>query len=560
MSTRQLHSVENTNRRSRAGGDRDVATSAAHREYTSYDIGTRATVVPIRSFDFKVKHRLDDGIDTDAVLSTATDPINILGPVIEGQIPVVTSQDPLSMLAAFNKRCNFMQAGRKDEISDVEFKQALAIIDALPNKFDPWYENEEDRLRWLDKFEPGKRKRMEHAWSTMSDAGIKDIRDKQLMVKIETLLKREDDEWAPRAIYIGSDYHNAIDGPPMMVAMERLCTLLDTDNDGVKLGSVDVKFGYKKNDVQLMSHLLSDDSLTNTAEGDYSRNDREQRSRVAYIVDHWLEKLNFDSETRKRMLESSEEYTVYAPICGLKARLSHQLPTGATCTTFRNSCFNAIMFAVACAQQKITRARALILGDDLLARTLQKINLVEWQNCIARFKMVLKAFAPTINGGATFLSRRVIHNTTVPCLMPKLGKALARFNVRASKNPAITDHEYMAGKSLAHAYEFRHVPTFSSMFIDRFNFHFPFLERNEEKEIVHDSWFLKISGLRTPVQVLAAVKNEKVLVSQEEMIDWLTETYDEFADDIIQFSHSIITGTEYEVIETHLFDALSIDF
>jgi len=345
------------------------------------------------------------------------------------------------------------------------------------------------------------------------------------------------------------------------VAMERLCALLDTDGTGVQLGPVDIKFAYKKNDVQLMEHLFRDSTLTNTAEGDYSRNDREQRSRVALIVDKWLEKLGFDPETRERMLQSSEEYTVYAPICGLKAHLKHQLPTGATCTTFRNSCFNAIMFAVSCIQQEVTRARALILGDDLLAQTLQALNLREWQNTVDRFKMVLKAFAPNSNGQATFLSRRVIQNTPVPCLVPKIGKALARFNVRASKNPAISDDEYMAGKSLAHAYEFRHVPCMARLFLHRFNIHSDRLVKDPDRDvIVHDSWFLKISGLTTPTQVLSAVHRERVTVSDYDIGDWLAETYDDMPDEIMKLMKKVITGTEYEVVETYLFDALSIDF
>nr|AQM32759.1 replicase [Agaricus bisporus virus 16] len=555
---RQLHSVENANRALRNAAEaalRDVVTSEPFREYSSQDIGRRATVVPIRSFEFNVPAtHVDNYYSPDF----NDDPENILGPVLEGMIPVVTSQDPASLLAAFNKRCNFMQAPKNDEIADKEFKMAIDLIRSLPRQ-EHWSENDDDRERWLNKFDDTKRKRMVEAWSTMSDASRRDISSKQLMVKIETLLKREDDEWAPRAIYVGTDAHNALTGPAMMVAMERWCALLDTDNDGHRLGPVDFRYGYKRDDVYLCEHLTRDSKCRVTLEGDYSRNDREQRSRVAYIIDAALEVLGFDSEVRKWMLESSEEYEVFAPLCGLKAKLKHQLPTGTTCTTFRNSVFNSVMFATSMIQQGVTNARALVLGDDLLANSQEDIRLQEWINCVDRFKMVLKAFKPGLSGKATFLSRRLIMNGTTPCLVPKIGKALARFNVRASKNPSITDDEYMAGKALAHAYEFRHVPCCARMFIDRFKIHNA-NQGLEDKPLEHDSWFLKISGLTTPRQVLNAVLSCPITVSEEDFTDWIADTYEVGWDDMKDLMEQVILSTEYTVLETGIFDEIAIDF
>ena len=557
--SRQLHSVENLNRRMRAGGARlNVNVSTTCAEYTSVDIGKRATVVPDRSFDFKVKHRFDDPhYEPDF----NDDPENILGPVIEGAIPVVTSQDPSSLLAAFNKRCNFLQAPKDDEISDIEFKQAIDLIEGLPNMFEPWDENDLDRLSWLNGFDSAKRKRMETAWSALDDHTINDIRNKTLMVKIETLLKRDDDEWAPRAIYVGSDAHNAITGPAMQEAMRRLCAILDTDASGVKLGPADIRFGYKRSDVNLCEHLTREaHSTPYIAEGDYSRNDREQRSRVAHITDAWLKKLGFPDWIRRLMLESSEEYEVYAPICGLKATLKHQLPTGTTCTTFRNSSFNAIMFAVAMKQQKVKHCRALILGDDLLAALNKPVNCQEWEACVARFKMVLKAAAPEFGGAATFLSRRLVYPAVTPCLVPKIGKALARFNVRACRNPAISDHEYMAGKALSHAYEFRHAPQLRDMFIARYEHHASECRDIENITSSYDSWFVKISGLTRPDQVLYAAMNDPHKIDDCLWEEWIAETYLEGWIDIKELAQKVITGTEYEVVETPLFDSLAIDF
>jgi len=558
---RQLHSVENANRqaRKRAGGDHRVNVSEEGAEYTSLDIGTRATVIPNRPFEMKVPHRIDE---QDYEPDHNDDPINILGPVIENMIPVVTSQDPMSLLAAFNKRCNTYKDPKKFKMGTQELKMALQLINGLPNLFEPWIENDEDRERWLNKFDAGKRKRMEDAWTSISDADKRDIRNKTLMVKIETLLKRDDPKWAPRAIYIGSDAHNALTGPAMMVAMERLVELLDTDNGGSKLGPIHVRFAYKKDDVYLCEHLHADPKCGVTIEGDFSANDREQVREVGdQIIDTWLRKLNFDDYTRQWMLDSNEEYNVYGFAAGLKATLKYQLPTGTTATTFRNSAFNAIMFAVAMLQQKVTNGRAVILGDDILAVLQQLIKLAEWVNCVARFQMVLKAVEhPALNGAATFLSRRLVHNTPTPCLVPKIGKALARFNVRACKNPAVSDDMFMAGKALAHAFEFRHAPQMAHLFLKRFEHHKLLAEMDDHDDIEHDSWFLKISGMTTPDQIKKAVLCCPVRVSDDDWCDWIADTYLEGWDDILDLCKQVILGTAYTVIETPLFAALEIDF
>jgi len=560
MSNRhQLHSVENANRRARAGGDRLVNVSEEYSEYTSHDIGDRATVIPIRPFEFVVPHRLDS-FDYD--IEHCNDPANILGAVIEGNIPVVTSQDPYSLLAAFNKRSNTIKEGAEFKIGKTELNQALNLINNLPNLFDPWIENEEDRARWLAKFDPAKKARMEAAWLHISDVDKRDIRNKTLMVKIETLLKREDPNWAPRVIYIGSDAHNALTGPAMMVAMERLVELLDTDNGGVKLGPADVRFAYKKDDTYLCEHLHVDPKCNVTVEGDFSANDREQVKEVGHdIIDAVLRKLNFDSYTRLWMIESNEEYNVYGFAAGIKATLKYQLPTGTTATTFRNSAFNAVMFAVAMSQQKVTNARCVILGDDIAAVLQQMISIKEWQNCVSRFQMKLKGqMHRELNGALTFLSRRLVANTPIPCLVPKIGKMLARFNVRACKNPAVTDDMFMAGKALAHAFEFRHAPQMAHLFLKRFEYHKRQCMMSDDQDIEHDSWFLKISGMTTPEQIKKAVLCCPVRITDNDWIDWVADTYLMGWDDLEPICIEVITGTAYKVIETAFFAELEIDF
>jgi len=263
------------------------------------------------------------------------------------------------------------------------------------------------------------------------------------------------------------------------------------------------------------------------------------------------------------MLWSSEEYQVYLAAAGLKATLKHQLPTGTTATTFRNSTINMVMFVVSMHRQGVKRFRALILGDDLLAVLDKKISTQKWQQDVDAFKMVLKAIAPLLEGEATFLSRRIFTLCETPCMMPRLGKALARFNVRATKDESCSDDQYMAGKSLSYAYEFRHVPYCSSHFMSRFRHHWAELSpsQQEEQMLPEQSWFTRIAGLDTTDKIIKAIENERVLISDDYFLDWCVDTYGLGLCDVEELLVQFVSeGYGYRVVDSPHFAALSSDF
>jgi len=430
-------------------------------------------------------------------------------------IPVVTSNDMESFLAAFGKRCNFLQEKEGDDIDDPAFEEACAVIDALPDIFPAWDENPVDRERWMGKFDQKKRDRMDAAWSELPDATPSYLGQKDLSVKQEVLIKRNDPSWAPRVIYAGNDQFNTCTGPASMVVMERVVALSRQS----KIGPIDVKFAYKANDVELVNHI-HDPAYPEIVEGDFSRNDREQRSRVALIYDRWLGKLNMPQWFRDLLLQL-ETYQVRSRRFNLSATLQFQLPTGTTSTTPRNSVYNATMFAVACLRQKIKSGKALILGDDLLAALLHRLCLNKWVMDVASFKMVLKAKAPQLNGEATFLSRRLVLDSPSSCMVPLLGKTLVRFNVRGTHNDACSDSAYMAGKALSYAYEYRHIPMLRDIFLQRFE-----LEEDAPKITISEvSWFTRTSGVELK-DMVAAIKNEKTLIEDDEFSLWVCEFYD----------------------------------
>lgn len=487
-----------------------------------------------RQYAIVVKHEFNQY--APGILKPMADPINQCGPLLREQVPVATGNDYESFMAAFNKRCNFLAT---DDIDNDVYVEACGLIDALPDLFDEeWDENELDRARWAAKFDHHKQKRMADAVHCIPDASASYIGTKDLSVKQEILLKRNDPSFAPRVIYAGNDVFNTITGPPSMVAMERLDHLLAN----APLGEVQFLTAYKRNDVTLASHLMSDPDLEHTAEGDYSANDREQRHRVHLLYDRFLRKVLMPQWFRD-LLKALETFTVQSRAFGLRATISNQLPTGTTSTTPRNTVYNAVMFAVTCARQNL-RGLAVVLGDDLLARLNAPIDCEKWVATIAKFKMVLKASAPQLNCHATFLSKRLLTFCDPPCMVPLLGKAIARFNARGIHCDAVTTSQYMAGKALSYAYEFRHVPFMRDFFLTRYE-----LEDNSNVRLDDLTWSARTSNV-TLENIATSILDEPVTVSDCDFRDWVMETYDVGLDDLDSLCQMVLLGDELTLV-TH---------
>jgi len=550
-SPHQHHSVVNRNNELRERRARDallgtpVPNTYSGGDFT--DPAGRLTTVAHRSFKINVEHHLGEGVHS---YEDAPNPLNQLGAIHADCIPVVTSSDFESFMASFNKRCNFMQEGKDDDVSDEAFKEAMDIIAEVKQRsegmFEPWDENESDRQDWMDKFSPSKQARMAEGYENIPSASAAYIGKKDLSVKAECLIKRDDPEWAPRVIYAGNDTFNSVTGPASCQVMKRAVHLTRTCK--IPFGDVMVEFAYSTTDVALCDFLFEDTTFKETVEGDFSRNDREQRSRTALLYDAWLDLLGMPQWYRTLLLDL-EHYTVQNLKYGFYAKLAFQLPTGTTSTTPRNSLYNATMFAVAVRRQIangdlpapvlsasapcINGAQipiagvATILGDDILARLMRRLVLSGWVKSVADFKMVLKAKAPRINGEATLLSRRIFAEVDRPCMVPLLGKMLVRFNVRATRNEEVSDSAYMAGKALSYAYECRHVPFLSNMFLTRYMME----DDHDDVQLQDLTWFTRSSNMSLQ-QIIRAIKNETVIVTEWEFGAWCCEQYDLDLEDV----------------------------
>jgi len=321
------------------------------------------------------------------------------------------------------------------------------------------------------------------------------------------------------------------------VAMERFNSMMALG----PIEGVETMTAYKQTDVTLASFVSSDASLPHIVEGDYSSNDKEQRGRVMLLFNRFLMQAKMPTWLMV-LLKGINKFKVRSRHFGLSATLENQLPTGTTFTTVRNSYYNWVMFTTAMKAQKVS-ARALILGDDLLASVSKPVDLHSWVEHVGRFKMKLKAKAPLFWGDATFLSRRLVCDREHPCMVPLIGKAVCRFNARALYTEDKTHSQYMSGKSLSYAYEFRHVPFLRDFFLQRH-----VMEDSSRLSLDDLTWHAKISGIDLS-NIVKTIKSETVVLSDEEFRDWAMEVYDLGLVDLEEVFELVILSDEPTLVE-----------
>jgi len=310
----------------------------------------------------------------------------------------------------------------------------------------------------------------------------------------------------------------------------------------VRLGSVVVKLGYKAQDTELAA-FIKDSDHPEIVEGDFSRNDREQRSRVAIICDAWFGKVSLPDWYRDLMFQL-EHYELTNYEFGLRVNLSYQLATGTTNTTFRNSVYNATMFSVCCKRQS-RQGKALVLGDDLLAALDRRLDLKAWVKDVALFKMVLKAKAPKLNGEATFLSRRLFVDVPTPFMIPQPEKAYFRFNCRANANQAISDSQYASAKALSYAFSFRHVHMFRDIFLKRWA-----LEGScMQFDIEEIGWNNRQFGYTVKDIYDKTIASDN-LIEFSDLSCWITDVYGELdACDVEQLFENMVCSKELSILD-----------
>jgi len=378
----------------------------------------------------------------------------------------------------------------------------------------------------------------------LHDVDFRTLNTKSLMVKGELLLKRNDPSWAPRVIYVGSDEYNVLTGPLMDEFNKRLNAALDMFSDD----SVDkVIFAYTKKDVDIANQLYSCDRYF---EGDFSSNDKSQLSDVHEIFAHWLKRSGAPRWFVRFYVANSKEFRVRSYDYGISATIQNQLATGGTDTTARNSVWNFCLWYSFIRKNKVKRTKVAILGDDIAAGTDSKgIDVPSWIEHCASAGMRLTATERRFWCDLSFLSRFFAPKGQDNVMIPLIGKALCRFNARANRNQDVSDDQYICGKALSYAYEFRHVAYLRDAFLSRAHLTgVPFESVN-----LHDlTWFAKqgVSGAR---DVYQSILDEPLVLSDDEFLEVVMAKYDIGLYDMDELRDRLILSSSVEVFSDERF-------
>jgi len=402
-------------------------------------------------------------------------PLTQGGPLLAGFHPVVPDNGYHNFLAAFRKRCNFHSNARATPrivASSTDF------INKLIPTIMPTFEWTPGRFEeWNSSFGAEKQARMVAALERQDFSSVSDYKNKDVFVKTEALLVRHKPNWAPRVIYKGSDIYNAISGPMFKELMLRLTTRLES-----QIGDRDYRFkvAYKQTPDKFLPHIEA--ATGDFMECDFSANDMTQCADVQLLELMLMRRLGCP-EWFCRLHSKTNQFKVRSRNHGVTATLENQLPTGCTDTTFRNSFWNACILYAFLVSINAPACRALILGDDMLARIsrLPRYAAKTYAGIASEARMDAKVFRRRALVNCSFLSKSLVPNGNHHVAVPLLGKALARFNMRANRNSAVSDAAYFAGKAVGYAYEFRHCPDLRDLFLLRFDSEWQVVKQERSK-------------------------------------------------------------------------------
>lgn len=423
-------------------------------------------ILPIKGATFRTPETLENKTKLERKM----------GPLLYGLHPVVPDNGYHNSVAAFRKRCNYYSAARATPF--IIHCAHEFVKEVCPEPLKPFEWTQSLYSDWRAKFEPEKQQRMDQALRFAPFAKLGDYSMKDIFVKIEALLVGHKPNWAPRVIFKGTDLYNAISGPIFNELMRRFDVCLN----GMR-GDWQFRSSYKKTPDEFVPFVERRDEGDYWAEADFSSNDKFQCADVQ-LLEVSLMRVLGAPEWFVRIHMMTDEFRVKHTKHGISATLKHQLPTGATDTTLRNTFWNGCILWSALKKLGIRKCRALLMGDDMLAclngesKYLTKV----YTSVAAEAQMEAKVFRHAYLYQASFLSKLF-----VPCrildkhlTLPLLGKALGRFNMRANQNSQVTDEGYMLGKSIGYAYEFRYYPALRDVFIARSAMEAPFVKSQNQ--------------------------------------------------------------------------------
>jgi len=310
-------------------------------------------------------------------------------------------------------------------------------------------------------------------------------------------------------------------------------------------GSKQFRTSYKKTPVDYTHHLERQFDDEYWLEADFSSNDKFQCSDVQLLEVAMMRMLGCP-EWFVRIHLKTNKFTVKSKKQGISASLHNQLPTGATDTTFRNTFWNGCILWSFLRKTGIKHCRAMLMGDDMLAvlRGTCKYAVKVYESLASDSQMEARVKRHACLYTATFLSKFFVPTSYGRHLtVPILGKSLGRFNMRANRNQAISDHAYMAGKSVGYAYEFRFIPVLRDIFLQRFKLEFAYLVTKDCGRLEVDiSWNARTAGVTLKNITKKIV--EQQFISDGDFVAFCWARYHLLASDVIALFEDIVLNTE----------------
>jgi len=303
---------------------------------------------------------------------------------------------------------------------------------------------------------------------------------------------------------------------------------------------------YKRQSEELVGFITRHASGSSVfIESDFSSNDMTQLRDVHLLEIQWLRRLGAPLWLTSLMLHANS-FAVTSRKFGLRARVDNQLPTGAQSTTFRNSMWNMSINYAFCVRYGFF-GDVLVLGDDMVMRLdnpwscRRRALRRAYEHVCTLAGMRAKVSVFVHLSECSFLSRHFIMTNHGYVMVPKFGKALARFNARASANEAVSDADYLAGKALSYAYEFRHCPVISRCYLTRFG---QLCEDIDSVSLDGLGWNVKGAFLDLGVRGILAALEVSHVCTRDDMTRFYHWKYGFTATDILEVLMSSLFGED----------------
>jgi len=369
------------------------------------------------------------------------------GPIVES-VPVnVTRNDAATTLNAAAKRVDVKPQHHCGPATIEGYRKLLRMIGEQGPLIKVTVPEVE---KWLKAQKPDKELRMRKLlsepryWQANTRA--------ELFAKTETTLKPNGSD--ARVIHQYGDEANLEFGIVSNILNERLALRLSEDND--TFHNVRVIYPCGMGDKELAELRARQKGAV--IEGDYSNQDATHPVQVRRLNACVFKRLGAPEWWLREYIEQ-ENCIAYSRQLGLQWTIKGQNHSGECMVTINNVCLNA---ANNLASTEVISddqdLRVLVYGDDVEAYTTASATAVAeaTKNAAEGSGMTYKYQIPERNK-STFLQTRIFEADTNVIPVPKIGRILAKLNIRP-KLSEVPDREYMAGKYLSAAYKLRFLP------------------------------------------------------------------------------------------------------